>query len=267
MGRESIGVILIKMPTLFLAHGSPMNAISDNSFTQFLSSSSRLFPKPEAILVISAHWETHGIEVLSSLSPRTIHDFGGFPEELYRIQYPAKGDLELSEKIERISSRYNIQKNLNWGLDHGAWSVLIHMFPKADVPVLQLSINQHFSLRDHFTFSQELRSLREEGVLILGSGNVTHNLRKIAWEENASPFLWAIQFDELIKNALMNKNEKVLLNEIDENVPFWRISHPTLDHFIPLLYAYGASDQIQAPEFIFEGFQMGSLSMRSVLFH
>lgn len=253
-----------RMPTLFLGHGSPMNAISKNSFTDFLSGAKAQLPQPRAILAISAHWETRGSKVLKVPHPKTIHDFGGFPEPLYQIQYPAVGDVELADRIAKLSE--HIETDSSWGLDHGTWSVLKFLYPEANIPVLQLSLNRNMTFKEHLDLARELSALRDEGVLILGSGNVTHNLRRISWEENAPAVDWALEFDERLKNAILNHDEQFLLGKDSRYESLWNMAHPSLEHYLPILYAYGAAAKEEEVKFIFEGMQNGSLSMRSMLF-
>lgn len=254
------------MPSIFLGHGSPMNAIEKNTFTDFLSSFPKNIPVPKAILAVSAHWETVGTRVLKLQNPKTIHDFGGFPPALFQVQYPAPGSLAVADRVVELTRQHKVETDISWGLDHGTWSVLRHMYPIANIPVLQLSLNRNMTFSQHLDLAKELRPLREEGVLILGSGNVTHNLRRVVWEENAKPVDWAQDFDDQVKRALLERNEDFLLRKIGKNEALWNIAHPSLEHYIPLIYAYGASDKNENPQFIFEGMQMGSLSMRSVLF-
>jgi 4,5-DOPA dioxygenase extradiol len=255
-----------KMPTLFFGHGSPMNAVEKNSFTDFLIQASTQIPRPRAILAISAHWETRGTKVLSLERPKTIHDFSGFPEILYKIQYPAKGDLKLADTIVDLMKAHNVVTDSEWGLDHGTWSVLKHLYPDADIPVLQMSLNKNKTFAEHLAIARDLKKLRDQGVLILGSGNITHNLRLIDWSGSYRSTDWAVEFDELIKKGLLDRNEKMLLGPDEKSRALWSTAHPTLEHYLPLLYAYGASDEEDEVKFIFEGFQMGSLSMRSVRF-
>lgn len=255
-----------KMPTMFFGHGSPLNAVQKNDFTDFLSKASLLAPKPKAILAISAHWETRGTKVMSLETPKTIHDFGGFPESLYKIQYPAKGNVKLADLIVQLMKDHQVEADSKWGLAHGTWSILKYMYPNADIPVLQLSLNQNKTLTEHLTLARDLKSLRERGVLIIGSGNITHNLRLVDWNDNPKPVAWAVEFDELIKKALQERNDKVLLGPDEKNVSLWKTSHPSLEHYLPLVYAYGASDDVDMTKFIFKGFQMRSLSMRAVQF-
>lgn len=255
-----------KMPTLFFGHGSPMNAIQKNNFTDFLSKAALTIPQPRAILVVSAHWETRGTKVLRLEHPKTIHDFGGFPDSLYQIQYPAPGNFKVSDLIIDLMKAHTVEPDTEWGLDHGTWSILKFLYPKADIPVLQLSLNQNKTLAEHLSLARDLRPLREQGVLIIGSGNVTHNLRRVDWSEAPKSVDWAVEFDELIKQAIVEKNDKVLLGPDEKLQALWKTAHPSLEHYLPLLYAYGASEEKDMIQFIYEGFQMGSLSMRSVRF-
>jgi 4,5-DOPA dioxygenase extradiol len=263
---ENIGSKPKRMPTMFVGHGSPMNAIEKNKFTDFLTSFPQNLPTPKAILVISAHWETRGTRVLKLQNPKTIHDFGGFPQALFDIQYPAPGSLEVADKVVALGKLHQIETDSSWGLDHGTWSVLKFMYPKADVPVLQLSLNQNMTFADHLSLASELKPLRDQGILILGSGNITHNLRRVVWEPNAKPLDWAVEFDEMIKVALVNKDENVLLGKDRPNKTLWATAHPSFEHYLPLLYAYGASEKNERVNFVHEEMQMGSLSMRSMIF-
>jgi 4,5-DOPA dioxygenase extradiol len=255
-----------RMPTVFVGHGSPMNAVQKNSFTDFLKDFPRDLPKPKAILVVSAHWETRGTKVLKIEVPKTIHDFGGFPEALYQIQYPAHGDPALADRITKLSSLHQIETDGSWGLDHGTWSVLKHMYPLADIPVLQLSLNQNMTFAEHLAIAGQLKPLRDEGVLILGSGNVTHNLRRVVWDENARPVDWAVEFDGLVKEAILKRDDQFLLGKETKHKDLWTVAHPSVEHYLPLLYAYGASDAKDQVKFAFEGMQLGTLSMRSMIF-
>lgn len=255
-----------RMPSLFFGHGSPMNAVEKNQFTDFLSKAALEIPRPKAILAISAHWETLGTKVLRLEHPKTIHDFGGFPQALYNINYPAKGDIQLADSIVALMKAHDVQADSQWGLDHGTWTVLKYLYPQADIPVLQLSLNRNKTLAEHLALARDLKSLRDRGVLILGSGNITHNLRLVDWSQNPKPIDWAVEFDELIKKSLNDRDDKALTGPNEKQVALWRTAHPSLEHYLPLLYAYGASDSKDPIKFIYEGFQMGSLSMRAVKF-
>ncbi len=256
----------VRMPTLFAGHGTPMNALESNNFTKFLTTLPMNLPKPSAILSISAHWETRGTKILKLEHPKTIHDFGGFPEALYKIQYPAKGSLEIADQVIDLARLHQVEADTSWGLDHGTWTLLKYMYPQADIPVLQLSLNQNMNFEDHLSLASELKPLRDQGVLILGSGNITHNLRRVVWDEDAIPLDWALEFDELIKKALIERNTSVLLGKEAKYKSLWSLAHPSLEHYLPLLYAFGASDEKEQVKFLHEGMQLGSLSMRSMIF-
>jgi 4,5-DOPA dioxygenase extradiol len=190
---------LEKMPVLFVGHGSPMNAIEHNAFTETLRGLSARLPRPQAVCVVSAHWVTCGSQVLASAHPRTIHDFQGFPRPLFEVQYPAPG---APSEAKKLAGNPEIVANHRWGLDHGSWSVLRHMYPKADVPAFQLSLDERRSFKEHLDLGREVQSLRERGVLILGSGNIVHNLRRIDWDHPASAYDWAVEFDARVKGAV-----------------------------------------------------------------
>lgn len=256
--------IIARMPALFLGHGSPMNAISENDFTQFLSQHGQELPRPKSILTVSAHWESHGTLIQKLEQPKTIHDFRGFPPELFEVQYPAPGSPATAEEVANLLQQHEAETTNQWGLDHGTWSVLRHMYPDADIPVLQLSLNRNLSLRDHLRVARDLRKLREQGVLIVGSGNIVHNLRQISWDETAKPFDWAIEFDEFIKRALLAKNFDALTAQESSKQSLWQVAHPSLEHYLPLLYVVGASDETENFRFPYEGIQNSSISMRAV---
>lgn len=255
------------MPTLFIGHGSPLNLILDNDFTKSLKELGQNLPKPTAILSISSHWETFGTQVLSVSKPRIIYDFMGFPAELYKIPYPAVGAPQLAEQIVPILAPItSVKLAQNWGLDHGTWTVLYHLFPQADIPVVQLSINYNLSLIKHYKIGALLRSLREIGVLIIGSGNLVHNLRLAKPEENAEPFDWAVEFDQKIEEAILARDTNVILNPEQHLDEIALTAHPSMDHYIPLLYAMGASDEKDPISFPYKGFQYGSISMKTIKF-
>lgn len=255
-----------KMPVLFIGHGSPMNALADNAFTKHLASLGESLPRPKKILMVSAHWMTKGVELQASPNPKMIYDFYGFPKALSDIVYPAPGDVELASNVKNTLHSYQAGLDHDWGFDHGAWSVLHHMYLKADIPVVQLSLNQNFmNLRDHHKLAGELKKLREEGVLIIGSGNIVHNLRQLSRSETAPVMEWAHDFDELIKEAILKNDLTQLLAEDPKKYPLWQMAHPSIDHYLPLLYVLGASDPSEKILFPYEDFELGSLSMRSVL--
>lgn len=255
-----------RMPVLFLGHGSPMNAISENDFTKTLQQLGQNLPRPPAILAISAHWMTEGTWVTHMAQPKTIHDFGGFPQELFNVEYPAPGLPELAEQLHsQISKPEIFADDEKWGLDHGTWSVLRHLYPKADIPVIQLSLDLTKPAEFHFALGEQLRSLRDQGVLIVGSGNLVHNLQKINWDEKALPFPWALEFDEWAKEKINSRDFKALVQDATGSEA-GRLSIPTPDHYYPLLYVLGASDTKDELQYIYEGFQNSSISMRCIGF-
>lgn len=257
----------MKMPLYFIGHGSPMNAIADNDYTQFLKAlRSELPQKPKAILVISAHWETQGSRLLANQKPNVIYDFSGFPPELYQIKYAPPGDLELVQKIKASLDDSALMLDAGWGLDHGAWSILIHAFPQADIPVFQLSLDRNKTFQQHFELARELAFLRNDGVLVIGSGNIVHNLRKINWVESAPAFPWAREFDGFVQQALLHRDFQKLTHLDQQATELSQLSVPTPEHFIPLIYIAGMSDIQDQCSFPYEGFQNASISMRSVKF-
>jgi|TARA_Y100000590_G_C15747529_1_gene1022738 4,5-DOPA dioxygenase extradiol len=251
-----------RMPILFIGHGSPMNAIEKNEFTESLSKLSSALPRPKAVLMISAHWETEGTWVTGMNNPKTIHDFYGFPKPLFDVQYPAPGDSSLAIDISSSVRDFKIEidKN-NWGLDHGTWSVLRHIYPEADVPVIQLSLDKTKSIEYHFELGQKIKYLRDNGVMIIGSGNIVHNLGELNWGENAKPHEWAIEFDEWVKGKLVERNFNSLVTDPLKSRE-GKLSIPTLEHYLPLLYVLGASGKDDKLLFDYEGIQNSSISMR-----
>ena len=250
------------MPVLFVGHGNPMNAIADNAFTKKLGTWGSSFQdKPKAILVISAHWLTQGTHVMVSPKPRTIHDFGGFPQALYQIQYPVDGSPSFANETKQIVTSTQVIADDQWGLDHGAWTVLKHMFPKADIPVYQLSIDYAKPPAYHYNLAKELKSLRKKGVLIIGSGNIVHNLYQIDFDEKAKPYDWAVEFDETVKKQLQNKDFESLINYSSLGNAA-HLSIPTNDHYLPMLYSLGLTDKSESLTFTFEEIQNASISMR-----
>ena len=256
-----------RMPALFVGHGSPMNAIEDNQWSRALVGYAKELPRPKAVLAISAHWYTPGTFVTGNDRPETIHDFGGFPDELFQVQYPAPGDVALAQRAVALAGPNRASLRNDWGLDHGTWSVLVHLLPKADVPVVQLSIDGRLPFAEHLAIGRALAPLRDEGVLILGSGNVTHNLRHAFGSMrsgNTQTPDWARSFDEGVVKALATRDEQCLAGAplTDEG----RLSHPTPDHYLPLLYTVGASTVDERIAYPVTGFDAASLSMRSVRF-
>lgn len=252
-----------RMPVLFIGHGSPMNAVEQNEFTNSWKALAKKIPRPKLILCISAHWLTNGTFVTSMSNPKTIHDFYGFPKRLYDIQYQARGSKEASELIKDAVRTVSVQSDLNWGLDHGTWSVLVNMYPKADVPVLQLSLDATLPLEKHFGIGRELTRLREKGVLIIGSGNIVHNLGMMNSDPEAKPYAWAVAFDAFVKENLAKKDSDALIKYGLQKSSASAV--PTNEHYLPLLYVMGASDH-EAPQFLCEQIFSASLSMRCVLY-
>ena len=255
-----------RMPVLFIGHGSPMHALANNALTQTWQKWGRELPRPKAIVCISAHWMTEGTWVTGMQAPRTIHDFFGFPQPLFDIQYPTPGWPELARDMARTISAPKIQiDDQEWGLDHGTWAVLRHMYPKADIPVLQLSLNMREQAPFHLQLGEKLKWLREQGVLIIGSGNSVHNLRKLNWDESSSPYDWAVDFDRWTTERVMSRDFSSIANGYLKS-PGGPLSVPTPDHFYPLFYVLGASHSDESIAFANEIFEMGSLSMRCVTF-
>jgi 4,5-DOPA dioxygenase extradiol len=263
MGKEDTGR---RLPVLFLGHGSPMNAIADNQFTRTLGLLGKKIPRPEAILCVSAHWMTEGSWITHMDRPKTIHDFYGFPKPLFDIQYPAPGNPALAKFIQSqiTDPKINLDHEM-WGLDHGTWAVLKHMYPEADIPVMQLSLHIEQPPAYHFKLGQELAKLRDKGILIVSSGNIVHNLRAIKWEDNASPYPWAIEFDEWVKTKLLNREFNSLQNDFLKTEA-GRLSVPTPDHWYPFLYTLGAALKDDVMRLEYEEIQNGSISMRCVSF-
>ena len=254
-----------KMPAVFVGHGNPMFAITDNPYKSKWEELGKKFPSPKAILCVSAHWLTKGTAVTMTDKPKTIHDFGGFPEELFQQQYPAPGSPTYAKLAIETVKATNVLEDYEWGLDHGTWAVLKSMFPKADIPVFQMSIDYYKSLQFHFDLGKELSSLRSKGVLIIGSGNVVHNLRQVRWQENAQPFDWAVEFDAIVKKCIEDNNAKPLL-EYQKLGQIATLAHPTNEHYLPLLYILGLRDNSDQFQFFNDSIDMGSMSMRSVVF-
>jgi len=245
-----------------------MNAIADNAYTRTLTSlgKSLLVERPKAILVISAHWMTRGTFVTHMRKPRTIHDFGGFPRELFEVQYPAPGSPETADLVRSLVREPEVGiDDQEWGLDHGTWSVLKHLIPNADIPVLQMSISLFDPPEYHLKIGEQLRDLRSKGVLIIGSGNLVHNLRKIDWDENAQPYDWALEFDQWIADRLEARDIKSIVRD-SLTSPAGKLSSPTPDHFLPLYYILGAADAKDELKTEFEQMQNASISMRSLSF-
>ena len=259
-----------KMPVLFIGHGSPMNIILKNSFTNRLVELGKELPRPRAILVISAHWLTDGTYVTCMNRPDTIYDFYGFPDALYRIRYPCPGSPSVARWVKELVKSTRIECGYEWGLDHASWTILRHMYPSADIPVIEMSLDyspynewQPKSTKQYYDLASELAPLRERNVLIIGSGNIVHNLRLIDFDNiDAAPYDWAVRFDEKVKRNLVSRNHEELLNcrDVDRVAS---LSVPTLDHYLPMICAIGLQGKDEPLSFIYEGFQHGSVSMRA----
>lgn len=255
------------MPVLFVGHGSPMNAIEHNAFTETLVRLSTRLPRPKAVCVVSAHWVTSGSQVMASEHPRTIHDFYGFPRPLYEVEYPAPGSPTEAEKlaVEAQHLQAKIMPDKSWGLDHGSWSVLRHMYPKADVPAFQLSLDEGRSFKEHLELGREIEALRERGVLILGSGNIVHNLGRLDWEHAHGAYDWAVEFDARVKDAVDRRDTAALAAPEKWGEALLAKAHPSVEHYLPLLYTMGATDERDQVSYPYEGFDFGSISMRMIL--
>ncbi len=256
------------MPVLFIGHGSPMNTVLDNDFTRSLAAWGKRLPRPRAVMVISAHWLTDGTCTGCMERPKTIHDFYGFPRELYELDYPCPGSPEDAAFAAGLVKKTDVGCRLDWGLDHGAWSVLLRLFPRADIPVFQLSLDYTFNdwrpkpMQYHYDLAQELAGLRSRGVLIIGSGNIVHNLAVLDFAHMDAPvFDWAREFDEKVKAALVFGNDRILIR-YEELGPSAPLAVPTPDHYLPLIYAIALRERKDPFAFTHEGFQHGSISMR-----
>lgn len=255
-----------KMPVLFLGHGSPMNAIEDNEFTRGFRKISETLPRPAAILCISAHWETRGTYVTAMEKPPTIHDFGGFPKELFEVRYPAEGSPELAGLVKDSLTRAEARPDQKWGLDHGAWSVLRHLYPDADVPVVQLSLDYLQTIRHHYDLARELAALRTKGILIVGSGNMIHNLGMIAWEkldDNEYGYDWAVETSEKMKKKILDGNHRQLIEYHSLGNSFG-LAVPTPEHYLPLLYVLALQEKSDNLTLFNDKLVAGSISMTSI---
>lgn len=254
----------VKMPLLFIGHGNPMYAIEENEFSPKWKKLGNELPKPEAVLCISAHWETEGSYVTSMEKPKTIHDFYGFPKELFDVEYPAEGSPALAELTRGIIKSTTIISDTDWGLDHGYWSVMKHVFPKADIPIVQLSIALNKSPQWHYELGKELSSLRNKGVLIIGSGNIVHNLRMADWRNKNNAYDWAEEINDILKNLILEENHKELVNYKSLGSRA-NLAIPTLEHYLPLLYTLSMKEKNEQIKFFNDKIVMGSLSMTSVM--
>ena len=264
---EQSPTVLQRMPVLFAGHGSPLNAIEDNRWSRGFAEMGRLLPPPKAVLAISAHWYVEGTWLTADRHPRTIHDFYGFPKALYEVSYGAPGKVELAERVRDLLGNARAGLSTEWGLDHGTWSVLKWVFPRAEVPVVQLSIDRRLRVREHWELARSLAGLREQGVLIVGSGNVVHNLRDaLQRRHQKTPTTppWAERFDARVAQALQQHDSVALLEAWSETEE-GRTAHPTPDHWLPIIYAAAITDHTDPVRFLNSGFDLGSISMRSVL--
>jgi 4,5-DOPA dioxygenase extradiol len=253
-----------RMPAIFFGHGNPMNALLRNDYTAGWANAGQSIPRPKAILCVSAHWYLPATLVTAMDAPRTIHDFGGFPPELFEFQYPAPGKPDLAERVLDLLAPVAVGLDTRWGLDHGTWSVLCHVFPEADVPVVQLSIDETRPARFHYELGKKLAPLRDEGVLIVGSGNLVHNLHAYAWgKADIPPIDWAVKFERLARECVSSGNHEPLIN-YESLGREAKLSAPTPDHYLPLLYILALQKEGEPVGFPVEGFDGGSISMLSI---
>lgn len=256
----------IKLPVLFIGHGSPMNGIEDNEFSQTWAKMGKEVTRPKAVIVVSAHWLTRGTHVTAMEEPKTIHDFGGFPQALFDVEYPAKGSPELAKETAKLITSTDVGLDHDWGLDHGTWTVVRHMYPDADIPVLQLSIDYGKPAEYHYNLAKQLSALRKKGVLIIGSGNMVHNLRMIDWRKLNEPnygFDWAIEMNDIFKQKIQGGDHKALM-EYEKLSKSAKLAIPTPDHYYPLMYILGLQDNKDELSFFNDKLVGGSLNMTSV---
>ncbi len=253
-----------KMPVLFLGHGSPMNAIQDTEFSRGWRTIGQSIPRPNAIICISAHWETKGTYVTAMEKPKTIHDFGGFPQELFDVQYPAPGSPAIAQQTKEAITSTEVGLDQQWGLDHGTWSVVKHLYPKADIPVIQLSLDYTKGPQYHFELAKELASLRKKGVLIIGSGNIVHNLGIIDWQNQDRGFDWAVEANTTMKSLITNGDYAPLINYTTMGKAF-QLSIPTPEHYLPMLYTLGLKDDKDTVTIFNDKTIMGSIAMTSLM--
>lgn len=254
------------MPVLFLGHGSPMNAIEENEFTEGWRNAARIIPRPAAILCVSAHWETNGTSVTAMKHPKTIHDFGGFPAELYGIQYPAPGSMSLAHEVQALIKGTEVSLDEEWGLDHGCWSVMRHMYPDADLPIIQLSLDMQKTPQEHYALAKEFAPLRKKGILIVGSGNIVHNLMLVAWdklEAGTYGYDWALEAKEQINMCIRKHDHRRLLQYASQG-GVWEKAIPTPEHFLPLLYVLALREDHEEVSIFNDKAVAGSLTMTSM---
>jgi len=252
------------MPPVFFGHGNPMNALQRNAWTDGWSAIGRQIPKPKAVLAVSAHWYIPACAVTANLIPRTIHDFGGFPRELYQVKYPAPGSPELARRVRDLLTPVSVELDESWGLDHGTWAILTHVFPRADIPIVQLSIDERQPPSFHYEIGKRLASLRKESILVIGSGNIVHNLHTYAWgKREIQPFDWAVRFEKHVRDSLLKGDDA----QVVTYESFGRdatLSVPTPDHYLPLLYLLGLRKDKEQVSFPVQGVDGGSISMLAV---
>jgi 4,5-DOPA dioxygenase extradiol len=253
------------MPAIFFGHGNPMNALANNDWTDAWTAIGKKIPRPRAVLCVSAHWYLPATLVTAMPAPRTIHDFGGFPPELYEVNYPAPGDPELALRVQGLLAPLAVGLDeRHWGLDHGTWSVLCHVFPEADIPVVQLSIDETQSPEFHYETAKRLNSLRDEGVLIIGSGNLIHNLHTYSWgRHKVDPFDWAVRFEKQTRESVLTGDHEPLIN-YESLGSDAALAAPTPDHYLPLLYVIAQAREDDEVTFPVEGFDGGSISMLTI---
>jgi 4,5-DOPA dioxygenase extradiol len=254
----------MRMPAVFLGHGSPMNTLANNEYTEAWSKLGAAMPRPSAILAVSAHWYLPGTAVTAMQTPRTIHDFGGFPQALFDFRYPATGSPALAQRVREILAPLAVRADEEWGLDHGTWSVLAHVYPRADIPVVQLSMDATQPPAFHYEMGKRLAPLRDEGVLIVGSGNVVHNLGVLNWKDNAPAYDWAVRFNDVVRDHLLRCDHLPLVDyqKLGNDA---RLSVPTAEHYLPLLYIMGLQGESEPIKVAVDGIQNASISMLSVV--
>ncbi len=250
-----------RMPALFIGHGNPLNALQHNEYTEAWQALGETLPRPKAILAVSAHWYVPGGRVTADEQPRTIHDFGGFPQELFDVQYPAPGSPDLAARTRDLLGPVDIAMDRSWGLDHGTWSILVHLYPDADVPVVQLGIDETLTARQHYELATRLQPLRDEDVLILGSGNIVHNLHTYSWGRHPiDPYDWAVDFETAVRVHIDDDDPGPVIG-YETDLPGGELSAPTPDHFLPLLYALAQRHDDDSVAWKVGGFDGGSISM------
>lgn len=255
------------MPAFFIGHGSPMNAILDTEFTRDLAKATQQIPKPSAILVVSAHWLTRGTFVSTNQFPKTIYDFGGFPKALHEVKYEPKGSPEFAMQVKELLHQSHVQTDEHMGLDHGAWTILKHMYPKADIPVFQLSIDFGKPAEYHYKLIAQLAALRKKGLMIVGSGNIVHNLGILNWENpNAKPYDWSLEFDSYVTKYINNGDHQQLI-DYQKAGKAAQLAVPSNDHYLPLLYILGIQQKSEHVKYIHHSFDLGSISMRSFMLY